>query len=127
MQAREAIEQISNTTFKPGWSFTATPGYGDNEVYVSLTIRTVDTSYTMANGTFPVSITTGDSRVFNVGHMDRDKLCYHLLQFAAEADSHENREFLKIRQADGSWYAPLHPHTHEGQMSWHQQRWEAGS
>lgn len=120
MRAIEAVEQIRNTAFKPGWRFEASP-YGGDLVMVELLVSTVDTSYPDADGICRRKITIlGGDKVLNVRNLDESGVCYELLRLADEADEHENREFLKVRQPDGSWVAPLHPHTREGNRRWDQ-------
>jgi hypothetical protein len=121
MRAREAVEQIRNTIFKPGWTIEAEE-YGYDLVYVRFKIDTVDTSYNRPDGTFWKPITVAPDTVFSVARMDETQLSWRLLQLALEVDEHESREFFKVRQPDGSWAAPFHPHTASGERQWAQGR-----
>jgi hypothetical protein len=124
MMAREAVEQIRNTVFKPGWRIS---GYelDSSFIMVQFVIETVDTSYPDADGTCRRPIRLGPDTVINVRRLDEAGLAHELLRFAAQLDEHENREFLKIRQPDGSWHAPLHPHTDAGNEAWALARFRA--
>lgn len=120
MTPEQAVETVNGTIFKPGWSFRARhSGYG--EIHVDLLIRTVDTSYTDDQGRFTVPLTTAVSDYVRVHDLDEAGLLAELLDIAARADEHENREFLKVRRS-GRWHAPLHPHTTEGEMAWYSHR-----
>jgi hypothetical protein len=122
MKATEAVEQIRSTAFKPGWRFEGRH-YGGDLVLVELLIDTVDTSYPDADGVCRERIRIlGGDKLVNVAALDEAALCVELLAIADEADEHENREFLKVRQPDGSWKAPLHPHTNEGNAAWRRNR-----
>lgn len=117
MYAGEALAQIKNTAFREGWTFTARPYYGDR-IEVEFSIKTVDTSYPSADGICRIPKTIGDTVVVDVSDMDEAALAYQLLDIAAQTNTHEDREFLQIRQPDGSWVAPLHPHTDSGNDKW---------
>lgn len=116
MRADEAVEQLRNTTFKPGWRFSAEP-YSAHLVRVDLTLRTVNTSYPSPDGQYLMPLTAGDDKLLSVAGLDEEDLCYELLRMAAYQDSHENREFLRVRRG-GRWVAPLHPHTDAGIRAW---------
>lgn len=117
MKASQAVSQIRNSVFKPGWEFTART-VSEYEISVALTIHTVDTSYTDAAGNFFKSLTTGDTDTINVEKLDEKGLCYALLCMAIRTDIHEDREFMKIRVPGGGWVSPLHPHTYAGELAW---------
>ena len=118
MRGSEAVRQIRNTAFKPGWEYQAVP-FHDDLVMVDLFIDTVDTSYPDADGICRRKTRiVGGTKVLDVSGLTETGLCFELLKLALDADEHEDREFLKVRQPDGSWYSPLHPHTPEGNRAW---------
>lgn len=125
MKLTEAIELINhNMAYREGWHFTASDASGyftETTVVVSVKVDTVDTSYPDADGICrSVSATVGTSPfVLDVAGMDAAALCHAILKVAhGQIEEHESREFLKVRQPDGSWVAPLHPHTYEGEEAW---------
>lgn len=113
MKAEQAVEQIRGMIFKPGWRFRASP-YG-SLVVADLIIDTVDSSHPSPSGKYPVPALGlyGGERVLDPASLDEAGVCAELLGLAAEKDSHENREFLRVLR-NGRWVAPLHPHTPEG-------------
>ncbi len=118
MRASEAVEIIRNSVFKPGWRMEA-ERYVGGMIIFTFYIDTVDTSYPSPDGTCREHVTLVRDEVWDVGplHTTED-LFAKILALAAETDVHENREFLKVRQSDGTWKAPLHPHTADGQYAW---------
>jgi len=118
MRANEAVEIIRNSVFKPGWRMEAQVYYGDL-IYFTFYIDTVDTSYPSPDGTCRKHVTLVRDELWDVSPLrTTEDLFAKVLKLAADIDSHENREFLKERRAGGSWHAPLHPHTSEGQHEW---------
>ncbi len=118
MRASEAVEIVRNSVFKPGWRMHAA-NYSQDLILFTFYIDTVDTSYPDADGVCRKHITLVRDDLFNVSAMrTAGDLFARILKLSAETDVHEDREFLKHRQPDGSWHAPLHPHTREGQHSW---------
>jgi hypothetical protein len=118
MRADDAVRFVNGLAFKPGWRPVAevyTTGY----IQISFLIETVDTSYPDGDGICrkPIRI-FGQDKLVNVTSLDDEGLLAEVLKCAAENDEHENREFLKVRQPDGSWQAPLHPHTDAGNRAW---------
>lgn len=121
MRPDEATAQIRNTVFKPGWRFFASVT-GPDEVEVRLRVETFDTSYPGYDGQCRKPITiAGGERTISVRGLDERGLCYELIKLAADTNFHEDREFLKVRQPDGTWVSPLHPHTTEGELFWQRQ------
>jgi hypothetical protein len=118
MRASEAVEIVRNSVFKPGWRMEA-ESYGQELLMFTFYIDTVDTSYPDADGVCRKHVTLIRDDMIDVSQLrTAGDLFLRILGLAAETDVHENREFLKIRQADGSWKAPLHPHTAEGERAW---------
>ena len=109
----------------PGWVFTAhdhTDRYADT-IRVTVEIPDApDTSGTNAPdyrepSTLPIvshwALYLGD-----LDDDDLDSLLGRLVDIAAEVFQHETRETARVRQADGSWLAPFHPHRHDSIMTW---------
>lgn len=117
MMAVEAVEQIRDTIFKPGWRFRAS-SVGLHRIKVELFVDTVNTSFPGPDGQYRVAHETGDEREIDTYGLDSEALCYELLKMAAYMDTHENREFMRVRQPDGSWKAPLHPHNAKAELRW---------
>jgi hypothetical protein len=118
MRADEAVRYVNGLAFKPGWRPIA-EHYTYSHIRIGFIIETVDTSYPDGDGICRDRITIlGRDRLVDVTDLDEEGLCAEVLKCAADNDSHENREFLKARQPDGSWQAPLHPHTPAGNRAW---------
>jgi hypothetical protein len=118
MNPYEAVRFVNGLAFKPGWRPVAEVIRGNN-ILISFLIETVDTSFPDADGICRRQIGIfGRERRVNVLGMDEEGLLCEVLRCAADNDEHENREFLKVRQPDGSWHAPLHPHTDAGNRAW---------
>jgi hypothetical protein len=117
MTPDEAVVLVNGSVFKPGWKFYALAD-GPDAILLGLVIETVDTSYPGHDGICrrPARLAP-DKKIEGVGGMDEAGLLYAMLKFAAGLDSHENREFLKVQRPDGSWVAPLHPHTMDGELA----------
>jgi hypothetical protein len=118
MQVSEAVETINNTVFKPGWKIEAV-NFLDLMVFMTITLETVDTGYPDADGVCRRPVTLPHPvEFFPQGIEDEAALFRRILTYTRQIDDHEDREFLKVRRPDGSWYAPLHPHTPEGNAAW---------
>lgn len=123
MRAEDAVRFVEGLAFKPGWQPTAEIISYAGLVELSFIIRTVDTSYPDPDGVCRRQITIyGQQRMVNVTDLDEEGLLAEVLKCADSNDEHENREFLKVRQPDGSWEAPLHPHTNAGNRAWDRHR-----
>ena len=119
MQTAEAVRQLNEMVFKPGWRVHADYDLTDL-VLVELLIDTVDTSYPDPDGVCRKQVTLYRSTYIRPSQIASiQELCYEVLRLAADTDIHEDREFLKVRDpATGRWVAPLHPHTPEGNRAW---------
>jgi hypothetical protein len=120
MTPEYAVGLINGSLFRPGWTLKAIV-YTTKSVYVYARIQTVDTSYPPSDrtGTWPVEMTMDPDVIIDVSKLDEAGLAYAILtKLVAQIDSHENREFLQFRSATNEWYAPLHPHTADGQLDW---------
>lgn len=117
MDSTAAVKQIRNSIFKPGWAFSAF-SVDETHIAVRATIKTVDTSYADAVGNFYKPLTLNHDAMVDVSDLDQASLCYELVRIGMEVTLHEDREFVQVRQDDGSWYSPLHPHTYAGETAW---------
>lgn len=117
MNQDQAVKALNEMAFKPGWRVLAEP-FGPRKVLLMMNIDTVDTSYPDPDGQCRRRTQLYRERLFDPEGLDLEGVCYQVLKLATDTDVHEDREFLKVRRADGSWYAPLHPHTMEGELSW---------
>jgi hypothetical protein len=142
MKGSEAVDLISRTTFRPGMKFSASAAgssynsaYNDifgprdsarsgNYVTVYLSMKTKDTSHCDPDGeyrreignSYPSAIWAGD-----VSDMTGNELLRKVLdKFHETIDMHEDREFLRVKQEDGTWFAPFHPHRPDGDAAWYE-------
>jgi hypothetical protein len=136
MRATEAVEIISNATWRPGikvnakaydpyssyydeFYFSRAQGHADSTV-IELEIVFVDTydsSSVNAAGEYTRRANIAPSVTFDVRDMDEDQLLYRVLKWISEAQEHEDREFLRVRRG-GRWVAPFHPHNRDGNDLW---------
>ena len=118
MTPEQAIAAVRTMTFRPGWKLDAEK-YDSTRVDIFAEVDTFDTSYADAGGSFYRRIHLQPSETIDVSDLNLAGLCHAIMTKLVEPfDQHENREFLQVRTADG-WYAPLHPHTPEGQRAWY--------
>ena len=103
--------------FKPGWRVQA-ERFGPVKVMLIMYIDTVDTSYPDTDGVCRKTTTLYREKIFDPASMNLEGVCYQVAMLGIETDVHEDREFLKVRRADGTWYSPLHPHTTQGERAW---------
>jgi hypothetical protein len=119
MEAQEAINLVNHRlSFWKGWTFAALP-YEGTTILIATEIDTVDTSYPSSDGVCrSTPITLHDAFTVDVSGLDEQGLCHRVIEFVADTHEHEDREALKVRQPDGTWVAPLHPHTVKGESGW---------
>jgi hypothetical protein len=132
MRAGEAVDLINSAIFRPGFKLSASMAGGysylrsfdSNRVSVFLQMDTVNTSYPDADGEYrqrlrqpyPSEILSVD-----VTDMTGNELLRKVLDTIHEqVDMHEDREFLRVRQPDGTWHAPFHPHRADGDAAWYE-------
>lgn len=124
MDVNTACDLINvRMAFWQNWRLMARPSYARKDhIYVEGMIDTVDTSYPDRDGVCrSTKITIGTPVLdLDVTDLDVPGVCHAILKWAGEIGDHENREALKVLQPDGSWRAPLHPHTYDGEMTWRQ-------
>ena len=122
MTPEQAISQVNEMVFRPGWRFRAVQQpwlTGPDEIYVQAEVQSWDTSHRAADGTLIRPMTLHPDALIKVSELDRDGLfCAIINQLVRPFDDHEDREFLATQQSGGRWRAPLHPHTAEGERAW---------
>jgi hypothetical protein len=118
MTPEQAIQQVNNTIFRPGWKLSAMR-WGPSSIYVDATIDTVDTSTVSPSGNYYEPRRIAAEGIVRVENLDQAGLCHAIMeQVVRPSDEHEDREFMRVRQPDGTWFAPLHPHRPDGQRAW---------
>lgn len=118
MHVSTAIALIENLVFKPGWSFAATDHSSrfEGTICVRITQQTFKSEREEAPGGYCTPISPYGDFPIVVGAMtDVTDLCFALLGCIASFDSHEAREFLRVKP---SYWSPFHPHTTEGMERW---------
>lgn len=121
MTPEQAITQIESMRFRPGWTLHAQQTFftGPGAVYVWAEVKTFDTSYRAPDGTLTRPLTLHPEALIRVSGLDEAGLVAALLRdLVRPFDEHEDREFLACSRPGGRWYAPLHPHTPEGERAW---------
>jgi len=122
MKAAEAVELLHRLTFRPGWLITGTTEGveqpGKEYVLVEFMIMTVDTSFPNVTGRYTIPKMLMPEFKVDVARMTPYLFLDAILRQVHELDVHEDREFLRVRQDDGSWKAPFHPHTPQGELDW---------
>lgn len=118
MHTDTAITLIDNLVFKPGWSFAASDHTSrfEGTICVRITQQTVRSEREDAPLGYPTKIDPYADFPIVVGSMNCDEdLYFALLDCIARFDSHEAREFLRVK---GTYWSPFHPHTQEGMARW---------
>jgi hypothetical protein len=108
------------TIWAPGWSVKAYAvpyPVGDgatntvSRLHVTLQKESKNSSAPAADGTYTEPWTLQfPLAVPEFATKGKDALVFWVLEKINWCDEHENREFARYRLADGSWYAPFHPH-----------------
>lgn len=115
MNNSEVKDLLRNTVFRPGWRFEGRDVPGEpSTVEVAFIIDTVDTSYYDRNGQYNRPRQFDTSFYVTPAYHTQDTLLRLLIDKAHEWDAHEDQELLRVRQPDGDWFAPFHPHHWDG-------------
>lgn len=117
MRVDSAIHLIENVMYKPGWNFTAEDHTNRYEGAVKLRIdyEAQDTSRDDAFEGYPHHIKTYASFPLIVADCDDTMLWRRMVESIALIDSHEAREFFRVRPTG---WAPFHPHQIDGMKRW---------
>lgn len=119
MTPEQAVSTIKNMIFRPGWTLGARQ-LSPEFIRVWADVDTVDTSYPDPDGSYRVRKPLRPEALIDVRDLNLSGLCHAILtKLVAPFDTHENREFLQVRSAGGTFRAPLHPHTDDGQQAWY--------
>ena len=117
MHTEDAVTLLNHTIYRPGWEITARE-YDGSRIEVTFRLDTVDTSQPSRSGQYLTRKVVESDVYINVAQLNADTLLYEILRQAHKIDEHEDREFLRVRQGDGTFKAPVHPHTAEGDGRW---------
>jgi hypothetical protein len=121
MDTQEAIDQVNAAIFAPGWRISAQPASSlwPTEIVVIVFLDVFDTSYPSPDGEYRVPKTLGGMpHIIDVQHLNEETLACKLYDIIRDIRDHEDRETLRFRQSDGSFKAPLHPHTPRCDQTW---------
>lgn len=118
MMQEDAVRIVNRSTFRPGWSWSARPGYAQSEIIVEFKLDTVDTSFPGRYGNYTMPRKLAWPKVYDVAELaTREELLYLLLLEVQDTQLHEDREFLRYWDGD-QWVAPFHPHNELGRTKW---------
>lgn len=117
MNSSDAAALVNRTIFRPGWKFSASYASATS-IDVTFWLDTVDTSYPDSAGAYDVPKLIDQTVTIDVPGLGEHTLLALLLRYAHKMDDHEDREFLRVRQPDGTWKAPFHPHNDDGELAW---------
>lgn len=117
MNTNSAIALIGQITFKPGWRFTATSLDDRFENCVRLRIEYPArlTNRGQAPQGYPIEVEPSAEFALLVGQCDELSLLRQVFDCIMKVECHENREFYRIAP---TWWAPFHPHRHDGMERW---------
>jgi len=120
MITASAVELINNLVFKPGWTIAAEDHTNRFEgcVVVKITYLAANSDRDNARNGFVDQVlpTARASFVLMVATCQTvEDLCRMILGLIARIDSHEAREFLRVRP---TMWAPFHPHRDDGMKRW---------
>jgi hypothetical protein len=119
MLPESAVELISALCYKPGWSLSATDCTHRHEgavvVHVSYPAYPSERDQAAAGYPGPEQKLRANFPLL-VGDCDDDVELYRrVLGVLLEVETHEAREFLRVRP---TWWAPFHPHRIDGMRRW---------
>ena len=117
--ADQAVAIINTAAWRPGWRVTAQRAViGGSDIWVQVRMDTYDSSDITPGGSYSRPIVIGPMLPLDVTGLTRDQLLYAVLQLVLFVDEHEHREFLRVRDENGQWVAPFHPHRPDGRDKW---------
>lgn len=124
MEKNELITLLDNLSFKPGWRFSARPvgqvesledtlaWLSGEDVMFRIESDTVDTDENYAREGYPQKRELGWNFPLRSGDHDKEELLRRVFDLLMEIETHEAREFFRLKSED--WRAPFHPHRAEG-------------
>ncbi|MDN3059364.1 hypothetical protein PH213_33490 [Streptomyces sp. SRF1] len=118
METKSAVQLINQLSYKPGWEITAedyTKRF-EGTVEVTFVFPAYHSERHLAEQGYP-SHTDGSYAKFAIMVSDCDdiKLYRRVLEKIIEIETHEAREFLRVRP---TYWAPFHPHRVDGMKRW---------
>lgn len=131
MDRKEAVALLDGLSFKPGWRFSARdlsvgPFNGSwedamafldgNDVMFSVESDTVNTNQDMARKGYPEPLTLRFGLPLRSESYDRDELLRKVFDLLMEIETHEAREFFRLKSE--GYCAPFHPHREDGNALW---------
>jgi hypothetical protein len=137
MRATEAVDLINRTIFRPGWEISALlmsdmfrrldMGYGiadsySSQILVEFHVQGHDTSYPDRQGRYTKPMEINPNRPVDVSDMSELELLAWVKAQISLITEHEDLEYLRVRQPDGSWLAPFHPHRADRVAAWERAR-----
>lgn len=117
MRVDSAIHLIESVMYKPGWQFSAEDHTNRYEGAIKLRVdyEAQNSDRPDAFDGYPTHIQTYASFPIIVGDCDDTTLWRRMLTAVAAIDSHEAREFFRVRPTG---WAPFHPHNIDGMKRW---------
>lgn len=119
MLVQSAIDLIGEMVYKPGWTFEASDHTDrfEHTVKVRVTYPATMSEREEAPRGYPTEITPHGEFAIQVDNCrdEADLFLKMLVEIIAPIDSHEAREFLRVRP---TFWAPYHPHTADGMRRW---------
>lgn len=119
MLISDALNLINQgLVYKPGWSFLATDHTNRFEGTVMVRIDYVaqNSNRDQACLGYPETISTYATFPLVVADCTQDAVLRKIILAIVEIETHEAREFLRLRE---TWDAPFHPHRIAGMKGWH--------
>lgn len=130
MNTQEAADFINyRVTWEPNLTVSAQPDTfcppATMALCLNLTLRSPDSSDISPAGDYPGTPARVESWLslrpdqFKTGEL----LLAAVIRHVTTMRQHETREFTRVKQDDGSWFAPFHPHRPDGETLWASGGW----
>lgn len=117
MEVQSAIRLINGLIYKPEWKITATDHTNrfESSVKVRIDYPAYSSDRDEAVSGYPTKIYTYSTFPLIVADCDDVDLYRQIITAIVEIETHEAREFLRVRR---TWWAPFHPHRIDGMKRW---------
>lgn len=118
MEIASALDLVHTVVYKPGWEFIATDHTSrfEGTITVKVVYPARNSNRDQADAGYPEEITTYATFPLVVADCDDESLYLQILQAIVKIETHEAREFLRIKPTN---WAPFHPHRVDGMRRWH--------
>lgn len=119
MDVNEALNLLEEVIYKPDWTVTATDHTSrfQDSVCIRVDYKAFNTNRALARKGYPEIIDTYATFPLIVGDIvGEDELWMQGLKVLLAIETHESREFFRIKRED--FRAPFHPHRIEGMNKW---------